>query len=79
VNSFFVSLGIENWKPVLTSLILPPVPLLVLVLIKLRTCPEVTIKYSGTLAGRYVAALFAVTTAVEPIVAQIGSVLAIRT
>ena len=32
VNSFFVALGIENWKPILTSLILPPVPLLVLVL-----------------------------------------------
>ena len=33
VNSFFVSLGIENWKPILTSLILPPVPLFVLLLV----------------------------------------------
>jgi hypothetical protein len=33
VNSLFVLLGIENWKPVLTSLILPPVPLFVLALI----------------------------------------------
>jgi hypothetical protein len=41
---------------------------------KLSTCPLVTAKYSGTLAGIYVAALFAVTTAVEPIVAQIGRV-----
>jgi uncharacterized SAM-binding protein YcdF (DUF218 family) len=33
VNSFFVALGIENLKPILTSLILPPVPLLALVLL----------------------------------------------
>ena len=33
MNSFFVSLGIENWKPVLTSLILPPVPLFALLLV----------------------------------------------
>jgi hypothetical protein len=33
VNSFFVLLGIENWKPALTSLVLPPVPLLVLVVL----------------------------------------------
>ena len=33
MNSFFVLLGIENWKPILTSLVLPPVPLLVLVLV----------------------------------------------
>ena len=33
MNSLFVLLGIENWKPVLTSLILPPVPLFVLALI----------------------------------------------
>jgi uncharacterized SAM-binding protein YcdF (DUF218 family) len=36
VNSLFVSLGIESWKPVLTALILPPVPLLLLVLIGAR-------------------------------------------
>jgi hypothetical protein len=40
------------------------------VLIKLRTCPDVTAKYSGELAGTNAAALFAVTTAVLPIVAQ---------
>jgi len=34
---------------------------------------EVTAKYSGTLAGRYAEAVFAVTTAVEPIVTQRGS------
>lgn len=33
MNSFFVLLGIENWKPILTALLLPPVPLLVLVLV----------------------------------------------
>ena len=33
MNSFFVLLGIENWKPALTSLVLPPVPLLVLVVL----------------------------------------------
>jgi len=41
---------------------------------KLRTCPEVTAKYSGTFAGMNAAALLAVTTAVEPIVAQMGNV-----
>jgi hypothetical protein len=51
----------------------------VLVLMKFSTCPDVTIKYSGILAGRYVAALSAVTTAVESIVAQLGSVVTIRT
>jgi len=36
VNSLFVSLGIESWKPVVTALLLPPVPLLLLVLIGAR-------------------------------------------
>jgi uncharacterized SAM-binding protein YcdF (DUF218 family) len=36
VNSVFVSLGIESWKPVLAALLLPPVPLLLLVLIGAR-------------------------------------------
>ena len=36
MNSLFVSLGIEPWKPVLTALMLPPVPLLLLVLIGAR-------------------------------------------
>ncbi|MCK7491757.1 MAG: hypothetical protein MZW92_08845 [Comamonadaceae bacterium] len=33
VNDLFLSLGIESWKPVLGTLLLPPVPLLVLVLV----------------------------------------------
>jgi len=32
VNHLFVLLGIETWKPALTALLLPPVPLLLLVL-----------------------------------------------
>ena len=36
LNSFFIFLGIESWKPVLTALLLPPVPLLVLMLIGAR-------------------------------------------
>ena len=36
MNSLFILLGIESWKPVLTALLLPPVPLLVLVLIGAR-------------------------------------------
>jgi uncharacterized SAM-binding protein YcdF (DUF218 family) len=36
VNSFFVMLGIESWKPVLTALLLPPVPLLLLTLVGAR-------------------------------------------
>ena len=36
MNSFFVMLGIESWKPVITALLLPPVPLLVLTLIGAR-------------------------------------------
>jgi hypothetical protein len=54
-------------------------PVEVLVLMKLRTCPEVTAKYSGKLAGTNAAALFAVTTAVLPMVAQSASVEQIRT
>jgi uncharacterized SAM-binding protein YcdF (DUF218 family) len=36
VNSLFVLLDIESWKPVLTALLLPPVPLLVLMLFGAR-------------------------------------------
>ena len=36
MNSVFVSLGIESWKPVIAALLLPPVPLLLLVLIGAR-------------------------------------------
>jgi uncharacterized SAM-binding protein YcdF (DUF218 family) len=36
VNDLFLMLGIESWKPVLSSLLLPPVPLLVLTLIGAR-------------------------------------------
>jgi uncharacterized SAM-binding protein YcdF (DUF218 family) len=36
VNSLLASLGIESWKPVITALLLPPVPLLLLVLIGAR-------------------------------------------
>ena len=36
LNSLFVLLGIESWKPVLSALLLPPVPLLVLLLIGTR-------------------------------------------
>ena len=36
MNSFFGLLGLESWKPILTALLLPPVPLLVLVLIGAR-------------------------------------------
>jgi uncharacterized SAM-binding protein YcdF (DUF218 family) len=36
VNSLFMSLGIESWKPVMTALLLPPVPLLLLVLVGAR-------------------------------------------
>jgi uncharacterized SAM-binding protein YcdF (DUF218 family) len=37
VNEIFLSLGIESWKPVLTALLLPPVPLLLLALLGART------------------------------------------
>jgi len=36
VNDLFLTLGIESWKPVLTALLLPPVPLLVLVIVGAR-------------------------------------------
>lgn len=36
MNSFFILLGLESWKPVLTALLLPPVPLLLMVLIGAR-------------------------------------------
>ncbi len=36
MNSFFVLLGIESWKPVLAALLLPPVPLLVMLLVGVR-------------------------------------------
>lgn len=36
MNDLFLTLGIESWKPVLTALLLPPVPLLVLVIVAAR-------------------------------------------
>ncbi len=36
MNEIFSTLGIENWKPLLGALLLPPVPLLVLVLVGAR-------------------------------------------
>lgn len=36
LNDLFIFFGIESWKPVLTALLLPPVPLLVLMLIGAR-------------------------------------------
>jgi uncharacterized SAM-binding protein YcdF (DUF218 family) len=36
LNNFLILLGIESWKPLLTTLVLPPVPLLVLLLIGAR-------------------------------------------
>lgn len=36
MNGLFVMLGIETWKPVLTALLLPPVPLLLLLLLGAR-------------------------------------------
>ncbi len=36
MNSIFLMFGIETWKPVLSALLLPPVPLLLLVLIGAR-------------------------------------------
>ena len=46
----------------------------VLVLMKFKTCPGLTVKNSGRFAGIRVAEEFAVTTAVESTVAQIWSV-----
>jgi uncharacterized SAM-binding protein YcdF (DUF218 family) len=39
MNDLFLTLGIESWKPVLSSLLLPPVPWLVLSLIGARLIP----------------------------------------
>lgn len=39
LNSLVILLGLESWKPLLTALLLPPVPLLVLVLIGARLIP----------------------------------------
>ena len=36
MNDLFLMLGIESWKPVLSSLLLPPVPLLLLTLVGAR-------------------------------------------
>jgi hypothetical protein len=36
MNDLFLTLGIESWKPVLSSLLLPPVPWLALTLIGAR-------------------------------------------
>ena len=36
MNSLFILIGLESWKPVLTALLLPPVPLLVLLLVGAR-------------------------------------------
>jgi hypothetical protein len=36
VNGLFVMLGIETWKPLLTALLLPPVPFLLLLLLGAR-------------------------------------------
>ena len=36
MNSLFIFLGIESWKPILTALLLPPVPLLLLILVGAR-------------------------------------------
>ena len=36
VNDLFVMLGIESWKPVLSAMLLPPVPLLLLALVAAR-------------------------------------------
>ncbi len=36
MNEIFLTLGIESWKPLISALLLPPVPLLVLVLVAAR-------------------------------------------
>ena len=36
MNDFFVLLGIQSWKPVLTALALPPVPWMLLILVGAR-------------------------------------------
>jgi len=39
VNNLFIMLGIEAWKPVVSALVLPPVPLLLLLLVGARVMP----------------------------------------
>lgn len=36
MNEIFLSLGVESWKPVVSTLLLPPVPMLLLVLVGAR-------------------------------------------
>jgi hypothetical protein len=36
MNELFLSLGIEGWKPLASTLLLPPVPMLLLVLVGAR-------------------------------------------
>ena len=36
MNEIFLTLGVEAWKPLLSALLLPPVPLLLLVLLGAR-------------------------------------------
>ncbi|MFL6664946.1 MAG: YdcF family protein, partial [Rhizobacter sp.] len=36
MNSLFILLGIESWKPVLVALLLPPVPFLIAILVGAR-------------------------------------------
>jgi uncharacterized SAM-binding protein YcdF (DUF218 family) len=40
MNDIVLALGIESWKPTLTALIMPPVPLLLLVLVGARQMPR---------------------------------------
>lgn len=39
MNNLIVEFGLQSWKPVLTALVLPPVPLLVLILVGARLLP----------------------------------------
>jgi uncharacterized SAM-binding protein YcdF (DUF218 family) len=39
VNHLFVLLGLESWKPVLTALLMPPVPFLAVILLGARLLP----------------------------------------
>ena len=36
MNEIFLTLGIEGWKPLITTLVMPPLPLLLLVLVGAR-------------------------------------------
>ena len=40
LNEIFLTLGIESWKPLLSALLLPPVPLLVLAVVGARWLPR---------------------------------------